>query len=155
MQLTKDKKEVMEVVKDQLLQGNIRSSYSIKYYIDFFMDGYKIMSWNIRRLKNSRNNRNLKSLILNWDPCIVCLQETMMCSVESTDLGSFWSHKEVRAIHQVANGLSGEILCCWDSNLFELSNLESMQFCVGITFKDIKQGSCINIFVVLGLILVL
>lgn len=94
--------------------------------------------------------RNFKSLISKWDPVIICLQETMMSSVEGKDLEPFWPHKEVKTVHQAASGLSRGILCCWDVNMFELGNFESMKSSLEITLKDIKQGFSFHIFTVYG-----
>lgn len=70
---------------------------------------------------------NIKSLIFKWDPYIICFQETMMNLVVSKDIGYLWPHKEIKAMYQVTNELSGGILCCWDSSMFELCNFECMQ----------------------------
>lgn len=50
---------------------------------------------------------NIKSLIFKWDPYIICFHETMMNLVVSKDIGYLWPHKEIKAMYQVTNELSG------------------------------------------------
>lgn len=58
------------------------------------MENLKILSWNIRGFKSSKNMSNLKSLILKWNPTIVCIQETMMSAIEDKDLENLWPQKK-------------------------------------------------------------
>lgn len=114
------------------------------------MNCCKLLSWNIRGLRKGKNKRNLRELIGKFEPNIICIQETMMTTLQDRDVNSFWNQDGVKSIFQPANGHSGGILCCWNSDLFELSKFESMENCLGITLKILLSGQCFNIFNVYG-----
>lgn len=63
------------------------------------MDSYKIMTWNIRRLKSRKSKSNLKNLISKWDPSIICILETMMNMVDGMDIGFCFSNFIVYGHH--------------------------------------------------------
>lgn len=114
------------------------------------MENLKILSWNIRGFKSSKNRSNLKYLILKWNPTIVCIQETLMSAIEDKDLENLWPQKKVKAIYQSAMGHSGGILCCWDPLLVEISQFLSIKACLGISFKDMGSGLNFHTFIVYG-----
>lgn len=47
-------------------------------------------------------------------------------------------------------GHSGGLIYCWNSDLFELANYESMQNCLGITLKVLLTGHCFCMFNIYG-----
>lgn len=64
LRLNKDNKIVMDVIRDQLLQGNIWSCPIFKVtFAGFFMDIYKILSWKLCCLMWKVKIRNLFGLI--------------------------------------------------------------------------------------------
>lgn len=52
-------------------------------------------------------------LIRRHKPSIIYMQETMVNPITEKDLEYYWEGKEVRAVFQAANGLSGELICIW------------------------------------------
>lgn len=72
----------------------------------------------------------------------------MDSSIDCKDLGVVWPNVDLKAVFQAANYHSGGLLTCWDSELLELINIESMQGCLGITLKDVKSRSNFYIFII-------
>lgn len=68
----------------------------------------------------------------------------MVSSIKGNHLVFVWPNVEVKAVFPAANGFSGGILTCWDSGLFELTNLKVWM----VILRGIKSGSCLNIFIV-------
>lgn len=110
----------------------------------------KILSWNIRGMKKSKNKRNLRDLIRKLGPNIICVQETLMSVFLDKVLEQICNEGNVKAIYQAASGHSGGLLICWDSELYDLCSYESMHHCLGITLKDINTGKLICIFNIYG-----
>lgn len=55
------------------------------------MKSCKILSWNIRGMRKSRNKRNLRELIKKFEPNIICIQETMMSDFQEKDIELIWN----------------------------------------------------------------
>lgn len=96
----------------------------------FVMNCCKILSWNIRGTRKSKNKRNLRELIRKYEPNILCIQETMMSVFQEKDIELIWNQEGIKAIFQPTSGHSGGLISCWNSDLFELVNFESMHNCL-------------------------
>lgn len=101
---------------------------------------WRILSWNIRGLNSEVHRRDLKVLRSKWLPNIICLQETKMSKISGTDISSFWSTNEVKAIYQEARGLSGGLLICWNDEKIALKDYWNLEYSLAALFKDRTTG---------------
>lgn len=66
------------------------------------------------------------------------------------DLEFIWSQRDAKAVFQAAVGHLGGLFTSWDAELFDLTNLESLDNCLGVSLKLRSTGLIINIFNVYG-----
>lgn len=81
---------------------------------------------------------------------ILCVQESMLSTLQEKDSEFIWSQDEVKAISQSANGHSGGLISCWNSETYELCNFESMHHCLSITLRIIQTGLFIDVLNIYG-----
>lgn len=114
------------------------------------MNCCKILSWNARGLCSIRNRKNLRDLINRHQPNVVCIQESLLTSIREEDLKFMWPSGSVAALFQPANGHSGGLVCAWNSEIFELSNFESLSHCLGFSLKMVNSETSLNVFNIYG-----
>lgn len=74
----------------------------------------------------------------------------MLSTLQEKNSEFIWSQRELKAIFQSASGHSGGLISCWNLEVYELCNFESMHHCLGITLKIIHTGIYINVFNIYG-----
>lgn len=77
----------------------------------------KILSLNVRGLRDRAKRRRLRSLLLEGKFQCCFLQETKCSDVNSTIVESVWGGSEYNWVARKAEGLSGGLLIIWNSDL--------------------------------------
>lgn len=89
------------------------------------MDQLSFTSWNVRGTINALNRLNVRSLVMESKPSILCLQETKNAQwtdrmIYSLGMGSYIDKLEVQP-----QGLSGGLLCVWRKDLISVNASKS------------------------------
>jgi exonuclease III len=80
----------------------------------------KIISYNIRGLGGVEKRSEVKRLVLEKKPFVICLQETKMGVVEDLLVEAMWGNTLVGFSFQSAIGTSGGLLTMWDCNFVQV-----------------------------------
>lgn len=76
----------------------------------FFLIKPKIVSWNIRGLNETNKRSQIKNLLQEWKPDIVCFQETKLKFISRRLIQSLWSCPYVYWIYLALYGASRGVL---------------------------------------------
>ena len=100
----------------------------------------KLFSWNVRGANNPNKRNVIRNFIRSQRVDLVCLQETKLQKMSSTDARSIGVGRlaEWRAVE--AEGSAGGILVFWDTRKLELVEAEIGQFSVTCMFKNVEDG---------------
>ena len=84
----------------------------------------KLLSWNVRGANNPNKRNVIRNFIRSQRVDLVCLQETKLQKLSSTEARSFGVGRlaEWRAVE--AEGTAGGILVFWDTRKLELVETE-------------------------------
>lgn len=80
----------------------------------------KILSWNVRGLGGFAKRPEVRKLIADKNPSIVCLQETKLSVVDDALSLSLWGSASHSYSFRPSVGASGGLLILWDSNIVEV-----------------------------------
>lgn len=113
------------------------------------MEGYNIISWNIRGASKEANRSNVKTVVNEVKGNLLCLQETKsqnwpICKVHNLGLCN-----NVGWVESVAQGRSGGLLLVWEKDYFEVKETvvhRSWIAVKGILSKTGAQFVCINVY---------
>nr|XP_009603407.1 exodeoxyribonuclease-like [Nicotiana tomentosiformis] len=81
---------------------------------NFFWMKTKNLSWNVNGLKGNRKWDIIKSLIRDWKPDILCLQETKIEDWNGILARQFWGNRWVEWAELKASDTRGGIVTMWD-----------------------------------------
>lgn len=95
----------------------------------------KILSLNVRGLRDRAKRRRLRSLLLEGKFQCCFLQETKCSDVNSTIVESVWGGSEYNWVARKAEGLSGGLLIIWNSDLADAVFSFSGRGFVGVCAK--------------------
>jgi len=74
----------------------------------------KIISWNIRGLQSFEKKREVRNLVQEKNPFILCIQETKLSVFDSIVCKSMWGGENVDFSFQSSVGASGGLVTMWD-----------------------------------------
>lgn len=97
------------------------------------------MSWNCRRVSNSRTIDRIKDLMRHFKPTIICLLETKA----DTDRSLRFYNRFARSWEWVAipaQGLSGCIIILWSRNLGRVTPVAATRMSLNLVITS-KDGS--------------
>ncbi len=104
-----------------------------------------ICCWNVRGLNNPSKRCLVRHVISSLRNAVVCLQETKVRHVSNSFLKSFAGpFLDKRQIIE-AIGASGGLITCWNSKIFECSEVVMRNF--SITVHLLHRGSGERFFV--------
>jgi exonuclease III len=86
----------------------------------------KIVSWNVRGLGGFEKRKEVKKLVVDKRPFIVCLQETKLMQIDNLLCSSLWGGSSHDFSYRPSVGASGGLLIMWD--LEEVSINASFSF---------------------------
>ena len=100
----------------------------------------KLFSWNVRGANNPNKRNVIRNFIRSQRVDLVCLQETKLQKLSSTDARSFGVGRlaEWRAVE--VEGSARGIIVFWDTRKLELVEAEIDQFSVTCMFKNVEDG---------------
>ena len=92
----------------------------------------KILSWNVRGLGGFVKRPEVRTLINEKNPSIVCIQETKLSVVDDVLCAALWGIRTPSYSYRSAVGASGGLLIMWDSSIVEVWSTFSMEHALSI-----------------------
>lgn len=84
---------------------------------------FKILSWNVRGLNSGAKQEDVKQVIKDYKPDIICLQETKMAYIDTTIIRNSLGEDYVdNFFYLPADGVRGGILLAAKAQVMTLSN---------------------------------
>ena len=100
----------------------------------------KLLSWNVRGLKNPHKRDVVQSLLNEWKCDIVCFQEIKLDSTISNMVKSLWGCPIVDWVVLNAIHADGGVLLMWDRRVFVKVDYVVGRFSVSILLKGVADG---------------
>lgn len=113
------------------------------------MKSLRILSWNIRGAVDHAHRVNLKIMIQDTHPLLICLQETKCSGWDKFIKASLWGEEDQGWIHTPSSGLSGGLLTSWDKSSIEYCSHQCGRYFIRFDDKMIATGqlfSCFNVY---------
>lgn len=113
------------------------------------MESLRIISWNIRGVVDHTDRVNLKIMIQEMHPLLICLQETKCSGWDKFMKASLWGEDDHGWIHTPSSGLSGGLLTLWDKSSIECCSYQCYRYLIRFDGKRIATGqlfTCFNIY---------
>ena len=82
------------------------------------MDRSSILIWNVRGLNDKSRRDNLRKVVDESRPAVVCLQETKLSHISVQDVSSFLGQEFVNFVYLPAQQTRGGILVAWREGTF-------------------------------------
>ncbi|GAU14347.1 hypothetical protein TSUD_309070 [Trifolium subterraneum] len=106
----------------------------------------KICSWNIRGLGGCEKRKEVRQLMGELQPFIVCLQETKMGLCDDSLCASLWGSSPHAYSYRPSVGASGGLLIVWDTEEVEVWSSTSFNHVVQIHGRFIKTDEEFYLF---------
>jgi exonuclease III len=100
----------------------------------------KIISWNIRGLGGLEKRKEVRKLVGDLCPSILCLQETKLQTCDTHLCLSLWGNSPHAFSYRPSIGASGGLLTLWDSTEVEVWSSESREHVLWCHGRFIKSG---------------
>jgi len=100
----------------------------------------KLLSWNVRGLGGLEKRREVRLLVGEKLPWIVCLQETKLSVCDSFLVSLLWGNSNCNFSFRPSKGASGGILIMWDNMEVEVWSSVSRQHFLLIHDKFLKSN---------------
>ncbi|KAK2372032.1 DNA-(apurinic or apyrimidinic site) endonuclease [Trifolium repens] len=97
----------------------------------------KLISYNIRGLGGKAKKSDIRKIILQNSPDLVCIQETKAEKLDRRTCTSLWGSYEFDFVFKEADGRSGGLLTIWGLKSFKLisSVWSSLTFTLRVTLN--------------------
>jgi exonuclease III len=99
----------------------------------------KILSWNVRGLGGLEKRKEVRGLIGEMQPWIVCIQETKLGSCDDFLCGSMWGNVLCDFSYRPSVGASGGVLTMWDTSAVEVWSTVSLAHALMIHGRFIQS----------------
>ncbi|WJX40941.1 hypothetical protein P8452_28364 [Trifolium repens] len=109
----------------------------------------KLISYNIRGLGGKAKKSDIRKIILQNSPDLVCIQETKVEKLDRRICTSLWGSNEFDFVFKEADGRSGGLLTIWGLESFKLTSsvcLNHAQITTGIWLKDNTLVVFVNVY---------
>jgi len=80
----------------------------------------KILSYNVRGLGGLDKRKEVRRLVSEKSPFVLCIQESKMCVVNDFFATTVWGNSLCGYSFQASLGASGSLLTIWDTNVVEV-----------------------------------
>jgi hypothetical protein len=100
----------------------------------------KIISWNIRGLGRFEKRKEVRKLVGEKNPFIVCLQETKLQACDNALCASLWGNSLCGFSFRPSMGASGGLLTIWDTAEVEVWSSISRDYVLWCHGRFIKTG---------------
>ncbi|GAU12613.1 hypothetical protein TSUD_132230 [Trifolium subterraneum] len=98
------------------------------------------ISWNIRGLGGVEKRKEVRKLVEDLNPFLVCLQETKLQFCEDSICSSLWGNSDYAYSYRPSVGASGGLLTIWNSEEIEVWSTESRRHVLWCHGRFIKSG---------------
>jgi len=109
----------------------------------------KLISWNVRGLGGHEKRREVRQLVREKCPLILCIQETKCVTFDDFMCNSIWGDANVGYSFQPSLGASGGLVTLWDSPEVEVwysTSFEHVLLEAGRFYKSNEQFVVVNIY---------
>jgi len=100
----------------------------------------KIISWNVRGLGRAEKRKEVKNLVGEKGPSILCLQETKLEVCDEALCASLWGGTPHFFSYRPSVGASGGLLILWDASLVEVWSTESIEHAIIIHGQFVQSN---------------
>ena len=110
----------------------------------------RLLSWNVRGLKNPRKREVCKNLLKDWKCDIVCFQETKVSSIDVAFVRSLWGSPFIDWAVLEAMQTSRWVLLIWDKRVFEKLDVIVGQFSTNVILRGVVDDfvwACTSVYV--------
>lgn len=106
----------------------------------------KLISWNVRGLGGFEKRKEVRSLVLEKRPFILCLQETKLQVVDGGVVSSLWGDSHCSFSFRPSRGASGGLLSVWNTSEVEVWSSVSRDHTLIIHGRFIKSNEEFYLF---------
>ena len=109
----------------------------------------KLISWNVRGLGGHEKRREVRQLVREKCPLILCIQETKCVTFDDFMCNSIWGDANVGYSFQPSLGASSGLVTLWDSSEVEVwstTSFEHVLLIAGQFYKSNEQFVVFNIY---------
>jgi len=106
----------------------------------------KLISWNVRGLGGLEKRKEVRNLVGEKQPFIICIQETKMVVCEESLCASMWGNLSFSFSYRPSEGASGGILTMWDTLEVEVWSTVSFNHVLQIHGRFIRTGKEFYLF---------
>jgi exonuclease III len=100
----------------------------------------KMISWNVRGLGGAEKRREVKRMVVEKSPYILCLQETKLPVCDYFLCNSLWGDSNYNYSFRPSVGASGGLLIIWDSTEVEVWSSGSQEHVLHIHGRLIRSN---------------
>ena len=111
----------------------------------------KLVSWNVRRLGGPEKKREVRSLLNEKSPFIVCLQETKLQVCDNFVCLAMWDLQKLVCSYRPSQGASGGLSFAWDLAEVEVWSTVSFEYVLAIHGRFLKTNEEFHVFNVYAL----
>jgi exonuclease III len=106
----------------------------------------KIVSWNVRGLRGFEKRKEVRNMVCEKRPFIVCLQETKLLQIDNFVCSSLWGNTSVDFSFRPSVGASGGLLIMWDVEEVVIHASFSFDHVVAVQGKFLKSQDAFVLF---------
>ena len=109
----------------------------------------KIISWNVRGLGSFKKRREVRQLVREKNPFILCIQETKLAIIDDFVCKAIWGDDCVGYSFRPSLGASGGLVTLWDSNkvdVWSTISFDHVLVIVGRFFKFDELSVVFNVY---------
>ena len=100
------------------------------------MDRANVLIWNVRGLNDRARRDNLRKVVDDSKPAVVCLQETKLSNITERDVTTFLGRDFTNFVFLPAQQTRGGILVAWKEGNFEVSQHRVHRHSVSVLFSN-------------------
>lgn len=122
---------------------------NVFFSTSFIMKTISLISWNVRGVCNKVSRRLVKEAILEHKTNVVYLQETKCSSWNALSIRKLCGNQDFDWVEVPAKGLSGGLLCMWNTIVYKMISVEKDDNWVWCKFQslvDDKMFSVVNVY---------
>jgi len=100
----------------------------------------KIISWNVRGLERVEKRKDVRTLVVEKAPYILCLQETKLSMCDEMLCNSLWGGTTHSFSYRPSVGASGGLLTSWNTSLVDVWSIVSVDNVVMIHGRFVQSN---------------
>ncbi|GAU51435.1 hypothetical protein TSUD_413350 [Trifolium subterraneum] len=100
----------------------------------------KIISWNVRGLGGLEKRKEVRKLVVDLSPFILCLQETKLQTCDDVLSSNHWGNSSHAFSYRPSVGASGGLLTLWDTSEVEVWSTVSCEHVLWCHGRFTKNG---------------